>query len=163
LSSNLYYNYYNKTYVDTSLVSNTVTTQTTFNFNYTTLPTFAASNLGYIYSYAPTTTTVAINSFTNSSAFSIPIGLYIVDAYCIFTPGSSAVHTLKLGISTTAGAISAFNYTVENCLVASVLPHSISYKHYLSNTATTSYYFVFNTNLAGNLNGTLNGKFIRIA
>jgi hypothetical protein len=145
-------------------ISGSISTQRHYNYCYSTLPSVLPSTaIGCTYPYTNTATTILINSFTNSSAFSIPIGLYIVDAYCIFTPGSSAVHTLKLGISTTAGVISAFNYTVDNVLVASVLPHSISYKHYLSNTATTSYYFVFNTNLAGNLNGTLNGKFIRIA
>ena len=141
----------------------TITTQQTFNYNYSVLPTYTSTSLGYIYSYTNTATTVAINTFTNSSAFVLPIGIYIVNAYARFTPGSSAVHTLKLGISTISGALTLFNYTIENTLVASILPHSINYTHYLSVTPATTYYFVFNTNLAGNLNGTLNGKFIRIA
>jgi hypothetical protein len=64
---------------------------------------------------------VLINSFTNSSAFSLPIGIYMVDAYALFTPGSSAVHILKLGINTVNKAIGrvSFNYTTENTLEAS--------------------------------------------
>ena len=72
------------------------------------------------------------------------------------------VRILKLGINTVSGAVNAFNYTLENTLTASNLPHSIRYSHYLSVSTQANYPFVFNCNLAGNLNGTLNGKFIRI-
>jgi hypothetical protein len=134
----------------------------TVKYNYSAAPTRVSSNLGFIHNYTSVVTTVAIYSFTNSAAFSLPIGVYICDAYCIFTPGSSAAHILKLGINTSSGALSGFNYTLENTLTASNLPHSIRFSHYLTVSTQANYFFVFNTNLAGNLNGTLNGKFIRI-
>ena len=88
----------------------------------------------------------------------------MVDAYVLFTPGSSAVYTLRLGINTVSGQYSTvYNYTIENTLVASILPNSIQYQHILVNSAVTNYFFVFNTNLAGNLNNTLRGKITRIA
>ena len=111
-------------------------------YNYTALPTRLNSNLGFIHTYTSAVTTVAINTFTNSAAFSLPIGVYICDAYAIFTPGSSAAHILKLGINTVTGALSGFNYTLENTLTASNLPHSIRYSHYLS-VSTQVNYFLF--------------------
>ena len=137
----------------------------TIEYTYTTtLPIFDPNSLGYIYFYTNTTTTVAINSYTNSSAYSLPIGVYIIQAYVFFNPGSSAIYTIKLGLNTSASAFTtAYNYTVQNVLVASLLPTTLNYSYILTVTATTSYYFVFNTNLAGSINGTLNGKIIRIA
>ena len=146
-------------------ISGLITTQQTYNYNYTALPVYLSSALGYIYSYATTaTTSPTANSFiSHTTPFSIPIGVYIVDAYCLFTPGSSAVHTLKLGINTISGAITSLNYTIENTLTASILPHSIQYKHYLSVATATNYYFVFNPSIAGSIAiGGFNGKFIRI-
>jgi len=131
-------------------------------YNYTALPTRVNTNLGFIHTYTSAVTTVAINTFTNSAAFSLPIGLYICDAYALFTPGSVAIHTIKLGVNTSSGALSGFNHTVKT-MFASNLQHSITYSHYLSVSTQANYFFIFNTNLAGNLNGTLNGKFIRIA
>ena len=40
---------------------------------------------------------------------------------------------------------------------------SIHYSFYLSVATPTNFYFVFYNSVAGNLNGSLNGKFIRIA
>jgi hypothetical protein len=99
----------------------------------------------------------------NSSGFAIPIGIYIVDAYARFTPSSSAVHTLRLGINTISGALTSLNYTIINILVASNAITSINYTYYLSVATPTTYFFVFNTTLAGNLNGTFQGRFLRIA
>ena len=149
-----------------SLIQGTISTQRHYNYNYATLPTFYSSSLGYIYSYTTTAITNATaNSFiSHPTAISIPIGVYIVDAYCLFTPGSSAVHTLKLGINTISGSITALNYTLENTLTASILPHSIQYKHYLSVATATNYYFVCNPTIAGTIAiGNFNGKFLRIA
>jgi hypothetical protein len=80
------------------------------------------------------------------------------------------VHTLKLGINTSntfTGALVSYNNTVENTLVASALPHSIQYRNILTITATTTFYFIFNTNIAGSITlnsvSSFNGKFIRIA
>ena len=110
-----------------------------------------------------TASSVLANSFTNSSGFALPIGVYIVDAYARFTPASSAVHTLRLGINTISGALTSLNYTIINILVASNAVTSINYTYYLSVATPTTYFFVFNTTLAGNLNGTFQGRFLRIA
>jgi hypothetical protein len=142
-------NYYNKTYINTlSSQINSNTSSITvgdillnsIRYNYTALPTRFNYNLGFIHTYTSAVTTVAINTFTNSAAFNLPIGLYICDAYCIFTPGSSAAHILKLGINTVTGALSGFNYTLENTLTASNLPHSIRYSHYLSVSSAGNYF-----------------------
>jgi hypothetical protein len=148
------------------LIQGTISTQRNYNYNYTTLPTFYSTALGYINSYTTTTaTSPTANSFiSHATALSIPIGVYIVDAYCLFTPSTSAIHTLKLGINTISGAITSLNYTIENTLTASILPHSIQYKYILSVAAATNYYFVFNPSIAGSIAiGGFNGKFIRIA
>ena len=106
-------NYYNKTYINTlSSQINSNTSSITvgdillnsIRYNYTALPTRFNYNLGFIHTYTSAVTTVAINTFTNSAAFNLPIGLYICDAYALFTPGSSAIHTLKLGVNTSSGA-----------------------------------------------------------
>ena len=144
-------------------ISGLITTQRNYNYNYTTLPTFYPSSLGYMYSANNTATAVIANSFTNSSPFAIPIGLYIVDAYARFSPATVSTYSLKLGINTISGAITSLNYTIENILVASNAVTSINYTYYLSVATPTTYYFVFNTNLAGNLNQTLTGRFLRIA
>ena len=151
-------------YIDNSgkTISAVITTSQ-LKYNYSILPTYTTSNLGYIRTYSNAATTILYNSFTNSSSIVLPIGIYIVDAYCIFTPSSSAIYTLKLGINLSGGALTTYNYTIYNSLVASVLPQSIRYNFFLTNSTTNTFYFVFNTNLAGNLNGSLNGKFIRIA
>jgi hypothetical protein len=150
-----------------TLIQGTISTQRNYNYNYTTLPTFYSSSLGYINYYTSTAITNATaNSFiSHATALSIPIGVYIVNAYCLFTPTTSAVHTLKLGINTISGSINtALNYTLENTLTASILPHSIQYTYILSNVAATNYYFVFNPSIAGSIAiGGFNGKFIRIA
>ena len=153
-------------YVNGGTTLGLITTQQTYNFSYKTYPAFQPSSLGCIYSYATTTSTSATaNSFiSHATVLSIPIGLYIVDVYCLFTPTTSAVHTLKLGINTISGAITSLNYTIENTLTASILPHSIQYKYILSVAAATNYYFVFNPSIAGSIAiGGFNGKFIRIA
>ena len=137
----------------------------TVKYNYSALPSFATSNLGYVYSSTSTATTVAAGSITASIGFALPIGVYIADAYVLFTPSAAATHILKLGINTANNAIGvvSFNYTTENTLVASALPHSIIYNYILSVSAATTYYFVFNTNINGNVNGTFSSMFVRIA
>ena len=47
--------------------------------------------------------------------------------------------------------------------MANTNPVSINYTTYLSVATTTNFYFVFYTGQVGSLNGSLNGKFIRIA
>jgi len=154
-------------YVNGGTISGLITTQQTYNYNYSALPVYLSSALGYINSYTTTISTSATaNSFiSHATALSIPIGVYIVNAYCLFTPTTSAVHTLKLGINTISGSINtALNYTLENTLTASILPHSIQYTYILSNVAANNYYFVFNPSIAGTIAiGNFNGKFIRIA
>ena len=58
----------------------------------------------------------------------------------------------------------AYNYASE-VKVANTNAVSINYTTYLSVATTTNFYFVFyvGTGMSGNLNGSLNGKFIRIA
>jgi len=143
-----------------------ITTQQTYNYNYTTLPVFQANSLGKIYSYTTTTLTTLPTGggYINSTFLTLPIGVYIVDAYCHFQPGISSIHQIKLGISTTSGALSSFNYVIENTLVASTLLHSVQYSYILTNTASTTYYFVCNVNIAGTIAiGAFKGNFIRIA
>jgi len=146
-----------------TLIQGTISTQRNYNYNYTTLPTFQPSSLGYMYSANNTTGSVIANSFTNSSGFAIPIGVYIVDAYARFTPTAASIYSLKLGINTISGALTSLNYAIENILVSSNAVTTINYTYYLSVATTTTYYFVFNTNTAGNLNQTLTGRFLRIA
>ena len=146
-----------------TLIQGTISTQRNYNYNYTTLPTFQPSSLGYMYSANNTTGSVIANSFTNSSGFAIPIGVYIVDAYARFTPTAASIYSLKLGINTISGALTSLNYTIENILVASNAVTTINYTYYLSVATPTTYYFIFNTNTAGNLNQTLTGRFLRIA
>jgi hypothetical protein len=146
-----------------SLIQGTISTQRNYNYSYTTLPTFYPSSLGYMYSANNTTGSVIANSFTNSSGFAIPIGVYIVDAYARFTPTAASIYSLKLGINTISGALTSLNYAIENILVSSNAVTTINYTYYLSVATTTTYYFVFNTNTAGNLNQTLTGRFLRIA
>ena len=128
-----------------------------------------ASNLGCIYSSNSTVFTVTANSFTttNPSGVTIPIGIYIVNAFATFTPTTAAVHTLQIGINTISGsftgALASYNNVIENTLTASALPHSIRYHNILTIATQTTFYFIFNTNIAGNLNGTFNGRFLRIA
>ena len=144
-------------------ISGLITTQRHYNYSYTTLPTFQPSSLGYMYSANNTSGAVLANSFTNSSGFAIPIGIYIVDAYARFTPTAASIYSLKLGINTISGALTSLNYAIENILVSSNAVTTINYTYYLSVATTTTYYFVFNTNTAGNLNQTLTGRFLRIA
>ena len=100
-----------------------------------------------MYSANNTSGAVIANSFTNSSPFAIPIGVYIVDAYARFTPTTVSTYSLKLGINTISGAITALNYTIENTLTASILPHSMQQQ----------------PSIAGSIAiGGFNGKFIRI-
>jgi hypothetical protein len=146
-----------------SLIQGTISTQRNYNYNYTTLPTFQPSSLGYMYSANNTASSVIANSFTNSSPFAIPIGVYIVDAYARFTPTAASIYSLKLGINTISGALTSLNYAIENVLDSSNAVTTINYTYYLSVATTTTYYFVFNTNTAGNLNQTLTGRFLRIA
>jgi hypothetical protein len=77
------------------------------------------------------------------------------------------VHTLQIGINTISGsftgALTSYNNVIENTLTASALPHSIRYYNILTITTQTTFYFIFNTNIAGNLNSTFNGRIIRIA
>ena len=147
-----------------------ITTKQTYNYSYATLPAFQPSSLGCIYSSVSTASTVTANSFTNTNTggATLPIGIYIVDSFCLFTPTAAAVHTLKLGINTISGsftgALVSYNNTVDNTLVASASQHSIQYRNILTITATTTFYFIFNTNIAGSITlGSFNGKFIRIA
>jgi len=134
-----------------------------FNFLYTTLPTFSNKSLGYSLAYTSTVTSVTANSFTNSSVISVPVGVYIVEAYANITPTTSAQYQLRLGINTAISTYSnTYNYT-SDINPASLLVKSIKYITHLSVATTTNFYFVFNTSVAGNLNGTLKGKFIRIA
>jgi len=149
-----------------TLVPGTITTQRYYNYNYGTIPNIPSSALGCVTTTNVAGTTVGALSYTPSPGLTIPIGIYIVDAFCVFTPTTAAVHTLQLGINTSAtlsGALASYNNTIENTLIASALPHSIHYHNILTNTAQTTYYFVFYTNIAGNLNNSFNGKFIRIA
>jgi hypothetical protein len=141
-------------------IPGSITTQQTYNYSYKTLPSFNQSCLGCIYTSTNAATSVAANSFTPSIAFVLPIGIYIANGYAIFTPTSAATHTLKLGISTNSGAFgtggSAYNYTIDNCLVASALPHSISYNYFLTVPTATTYYFIFNTSIIRSMNISLN-------
>ena len=149
-----------------TLVPGTITTQRYYNYNYGTIPNIPSSALGWVISSNIAATTVGALSYTSSFGLTIPTGIYIVDSYAQFTPTTAATHTLQIGINTSAtlsGAIAYFNNTIENTLTASALPHSIRYHNILTNTAQTTYYFVFYTNIAGNLNNSFNGKFIRIA
>ena len=136
-------------------------------YNYTVFTTFTSTSIGNVSSSVSASTTVTANSFTAtppSSALTLPIGIYIVNAYCAFTPSSSVVHTLRLGISTSSTSfVGSCNTTIKNTVSASALQHSISYTYILSNPSSTGYFFVFNTNVAGNISlGSFNGRFIRI-
>ena len=149
-----------------SLVPGTITTQQTYNYSYSQLPSITSSALGCVTTTNVAATTVGALSYTPSPSLTIPTGIYIVNAFCVFTPTTAATHTLQLGINTSntlSGALPLYNNTIENTLVASALPHSIRYHNILTNTAQTTYYFVFYSNIAGNLNNSFNGKFIRIA
>ena len=157
------YDYVSTTTTPVQTISGLITTQQTYNYNYSVLPVYLSSSLGYMYSANNTASSVIANSFTNSSGFAIPIGVYIVDAYARFTPTAASIYSLKLGINTISGALTSLNYAIENVLVSSNAVTTINYTYYLSVATTTTYYFVFNTNTAGNLNQTLTGRFLRIA
>ena len=149
-----------------TLVPGTITTQRYYSYSYGTIPNIPSSALGWVISSNIAGTTVGALSYTSSFGLTIPTGIYIIDSYAQFTPTTAATHTLQIGINTSAtlsGAIAYYNNTIENTLTASALPHSIRYHNILTNTAQTTYYFVFYTNIAGSLNNSFNGKFIRIA
>ena len=157
--------YYNKSYIDSKLntLTGSVTTGTiTVNniyFAYSTLPTLTSTSIGYTINYTNAITSVAANEFVNSAVISIPVGIYMVNAYASISTSAR----LALGINTATSAFSdAYNYT-SDINQASTALRSISYTHYLTVSTTTNFYFVFQSSLAGNLNGSLNGKFIRIA
>ena len=88
----------------------------------------------------------------------------MVNAYANITPSSSAPYRLRLAINTVTSAFNdnLYNSTSDICQASTTLK-SISYTTILSVATTTNFYFVFSTQIAGNLNGSLNGKFIRIA
>ena len=180
ISGNLYNNYYNKTqsdnnYYDKSFIDSKLNTLTgavttgtitvnNISYGYTTLPTLSSTSLGYTINYSNTATTVTTASFTNSSVISVPIGIYLVQAYANFTPSSSFLYRLRLAINTTT---SAFNDNLYNSLShifpANLSLQSIHYTTYLIVNTPTNFHFVFQTSVGGSLNGSLNGKFIRIA
>jgi hypothetical protein len=119
--------------------------------------------LGYIYNYTSAVTTVTGNTYTNSTAFTLPIGVYIVNAYCRFAPSTSSTYILNLGISTTVSTLSSFDYTILLVLTSSAVTHTINYRYILKVTSERTYYFVCNTTVSGSLNGTFNGQFLKIA
>ena len=134
------------------------------SFTYSTLPTLNSTSLGYTINYTNATTTVSANAFVNSAVISVPFGIYMVNAYANITPSSSTPYRLRLAINTVTSSFNdnLYNSTSDICQ-ASVTLKSISYTTILSVATTTNFYFVFSSQIAGNLNGTLNGKFIRIA
>jgi hypothetical protein len=133
------------------------------SFGYSTLPTLSTTSLGYTINYTNAAAAVLINLFTNSAVISVPVGVYMVGGYAIFTPSSSAQYQLRLGINTVTGAFnSIYNYT-SDINPASTILRSIHYSTILNVSATTNFYFVFATSIAGTLGGTLKGKFVRIA
>ena len=133
------------------------------SFSYSTLPKLTSTSLGYTINYTNAAAAVLINSFTNSAVILIPVGIYMVDGYATFTPSSSAQYQLRLGINTVTGAFnSIYNYT-SDINPASTTLRSIHYTTILNVSATTNFYFVFATSIAGTWGGTLKGKFVRIA
>ena len=146
-------------------VNGNILTNGTISYSYTTLPTLSSTSLGYTINYTNATTTVTGGTYYNSPAISVTPGIYIVQGYALFTPSSTAIYLIRLGINTTTGAFSnTYNYASE-VKVANTNAVSINYTTYLSVATTTNFYFVFfvGTGNSGNLNGSLNGKFIRIA
>jgi hypothetical protein len=141
----------------------TLTTNQTLNFKYNSLPTYSANSLGYIYNYASAVTSVAAVTYINSSAFTIPVGVYYVTTYCRFTPSASSTYVSNLGLSSVTSLYTGYNYTTLNRLTASSLVSTLSQAYILNVTASTTLYFVFIASIAGNLNGSLNGKILRIA
>ena len=157
------YNNLITSYVNGDLLVEGETSATEYRLIYTTLPSLQSYNIGYTINYTNTTAAIAISTYVNSPAISVPVGVYIVQGYANFLPNSSALYSIKLGINTTTSAFSnTYNYA-SDVLPAVVSLKSIHYTTYLSVATTTNFYFVFLASIAGNLNGTLNGKFIRIA
>jgi hypothetical protein len=147
---------------ETILTTGTVTVSN-ISYGYTTLPTLSSTSLGYTINYTNAITTINADAYVNSSIISVPIGVYIVQAYANFTPSSSSQYNLRLGINTVAGVFNnTYNYTAD-VNPASTSLKSIHYTTYLTVNTASSFYFVFYSSVAGNLNGSLNGKFIRIA
>ena len=68
----------------TTLNATTINTNI-INYNYSTIPTYISTNLGSITILNYTgSTSIGANAFANLSA-SIPIGIYFINAYALFT------------------------------------------------------------------------------
>jgi len=157
------YNNLITSYVNGDLLVEGETSSTEYRLIYTTLPTLQNYNRGYTINYTNATRTVAGNAFINSPVISVPVGVYIVQGYANFIPNGAGLYSMRLGINTAVSTFnSIYNYTFE-VMPAAISLRSIHYTTYLSVATTTNFYFVFTSSGAGNLNGSLNGKFIRIA
>jgi hypothetical protein len=160
------YNNLITSYVNDDLLVEDETSATRYRYIYTSLPTTLTQyNLGGMQTFAYTGTLgVGAGGYVSSSIISVTPGIYFVHAYAQFTAGTSSTNTLQLGINTAAGAYSTTYYPTTDLNVASVTVRSIRYINVLSVSTTTNFYFVFNSQLAGNLTtNTFNGVFVRIA
>ena len=159
------YNNLITSYVNDDLLVEDETSGTRYRLIYSTLPTLTQYNLGGMQTFVYTGALgVAALEYKSSSAISITTGIYIVHAYAQFTANTSTTNTLQLGINTAASAYSTIYYPTINTNVASVTVRSIQYINVLSVSTTTNFYFVFYSQLAGNLiTNTFNGVFVRIA
>ena len=63
-----------------ALVQGQITTQRNYNYSYTIVPTLSSNALGYSIAYTASTISMTANSYSNSSAQSIPTGIYLVFA-----------------------------------------------------------------------------------
>jgi hypothetical protein len=139
-----------------------------YNFNYSAVPTLTTASSGFRIS--PTTTPTLPITLASSSAYaltftSLPIGVYLIQAYAIGTYITTAITNIRLGLNT-VNTSPANNFTQQILPVLSTTQvQSIQYNFYLSNTAVTTYYIVFATGAsfgASSVTG-FTASFIRIA
>jgi hypothetical protein len=139
-----------------------------YNFNYSAVPTLTNASLGFRIN--PTTTPTLPITLASSSAYaltftSLPIGVYLIQAYAIGTYITTAITNIRLGLNT-VNTSPANNFTQQILPVLSTTQvQSIQYNFYLSNTAVTTYYIVFATGASFGVSSVtgFTASFIRIA
>jgi len=140
----------------------------TTSFSYSSLPTLSAGTLGYntTANYASLPLTPASSSYYAITFTSLPIGVYMIQAYVIGTFITTTITNIRLGLSTASNTLTTNNLSQQILpVLSSTNVQSISYNYYLSNSASTTYYIVLATGASFGTSSitSFNASFIRIA
>jgi hypothetical protein len=128
------------------------------SFNYSIPPTLVSSNLGYVNTVTYTGSASIAASSNAYISVTIPIGIYLIDAYTLYSSGGGNGQNI-LGFSDVQGQAGLYYSSIYPGAAGS---YSMKYLSFLNNTTQKTYYFRFWTRFGATMTK-YQGMVMRIA